>query len=530
MDKASILHIPDSSYAFSIDEKTFVIRLKCKRYDNIDEVNILYGNKYEFYRTRFSKKMEIKYEDEYNSYYEVTLNLEDRRLGYIFTIKSEGKLWYYSEDGFSLTYDFNYCYFNIFQYPYINEADIMRTTDWFRNSVFYQIFVERFNRGIDNKDTKYITMGINDKPCGNSFYGGDLQGIADKLEYINGLGVNALYLTPIFKSISNHKYDIMDYDMIDEMFGNDEIFSNLVKKAHSLGIRIVIDVVFNHCSNLHPIFQDVLKNGKNSKYYDFFIEKDDYYYTFADCKHMPKLNTSKKVVQDYLINTTLSWIEKYDIDGLRMDVADELSHDFLRRYRKEVRAKKEDCVMIVEDWHDTRSFLNGDEFDSTMNYPFTKACLDYFVFESIDEKDLSNRLNSILVRYKTQANQMNFNLLDSHDTPRYITLVKNDKNKFMASLSLLMFFIGVPCIYYGTEIMLEGNGDPDCRRAMDFSKKPIKEILDIISLRKNKALVYGDIKIFEKNNKFYIKRMYKGKEAILEIFKDNGVVKYMFKN
>lgn len=530
MNKAAILHIPDSSYAFSTSKNTFVIRLRCQRNDNIDEVKVLYGDKYAFYGTRFEKKMEIKYEDEYNSYYEVSLELEDRRLGYIFTIKSEGKLWYYSEEGFSLTYDFGKCYFNIFQYPFINEADNMQTIDWYRKSIFYQIFVERYNQGIKDKDVSYINMSKSDLPNGDSFYGGDLQGISDKLEYIKSLGVNALYLTPIFKSISNHKYDIMDYTMIDPMFGTDETFINLVKKAHSLGIRIVIDVVFNHCSNLHPFVQDALEKGKDSEYYEFFIEKDDYYYTFADCKHMVKFNTSNKKVQDYLINLTLSWIKKYDVDGLRMDVADELSHDFMKRYRKEVRKVKNDCVLIIEDWHDSHSFLRGDEFDATMNYLFTKAIYDYFVFETINEKELSDRLNSVLVRYKNQINEMNFNLLDSHDTARYITQINNNKNKFMASLNILMFFIGVPCIYYGTEILLEGGGDPDCRRAMDFSKEPLKEILDILALRKKNILVYGDIRIFEKDNKFYIKRSYENKEIIFEMFKVNGIVKYIVRD
>ena len=356
-------------------------------------------------------------------------------------------------------------------------------------------------------------MQKEDIPTPHSFYGGDLEGIYDKIEYLHSIGINAIYLTPIFKSISNHKYDIIDYEKIDEHFGNDEIFINLVKKAHEYGIKIVIDVVFNHCSNQHNYFND-------DKYYDYFRRTKDGYMTFADCEYMPEWNGNNPKVVDYLIGITKNWIRKYDIDGLRLDVADELPHEFWRRFRKEVRKEKNDCIIVGEDWHDSYTYLLGDQFDSAMNYAFTKACVDYFATQKLDEKGLSDRLNMLLMRYREQNNKQCFNLLDSHDKERFYTQVGKSKNKLLAGLNLLMFYQGVPCIYYATEQMMEGEGDPYCRRAFDWDKKPEQEILDILKLRKEKVLVDGDIQIYEKDGKLYVKRTLDDKTKTLVISKN----------
>lgn len=514
MNKQAILHIQDSNYAYPKSVDKFVVRLRVARNDNIQRVIIEYGCKYTFYDVRFEKEMKIKYNDELYSYYEVELKLDDPRLAYVFRIyDSSNEVYYYFEEGLSKEFDYKKSFYNYFQYAHINEVDIVEEVEWFKNAVFYQIFVDRFNRGKNKKDFSYITMQKEDTPTPQSFYGGDLEGIYDKIEYLHSIGINAIYLTPIFKSISNHKYDIIDYEKIDEHFGNDEIFINLVKKAHEYGIKIVIDVVFNHCSNQHNYFND-------DKYYDYFRRTKDGYMTFADCEYMPEWNTNNPKVVDYLIDITKNWIRKYDIDGLRLDVADELPHEFWRRFRKEVRKEKSDCIIVGEDWHDSYTYLLGDQFDSTMNYAFTKACVDYLATQKLDEKGLSDRLNMLLMRYREQNNKQCFNLLDSHDKERFYTQVGKSKNKLLAGLNLLMFYQGVPCIYYATEQMMEGEGDPYCRRAFDWDKKPEQEILDILKLRKEKVLVDGDIQIYEKDGKLYVKRTLDDKTKTLVISKN----------
>src|SRR5574344_792067 len=207
-----------------------------------------------------------------------------------------------------------------------------------KNSIFYEIFIDRFAIGNREKDTSYINMRWDELPKSKSFAGGDLQGIIDNLDYLKSIGINGIYLTPIFKSISNHKYDIEDYYKIDEQFGDEETLLKLVKVAHDKGIKIILDAVFNHISEKSPLFQDVLKNGKNSKYYHWFIFKNNEYECFSVCKYMPKLNTDNIEVQNYLINVGKYYIEKFDIDGWRLDVSDEVSHTFWKRFRNELKS------------------------------------------------------------------------------------------------------------------------------------------------------------------------------------------------
>ena len=220
---------------------------------------------------------------------------------------------------------------------------------------------------------------MGDRPTPQSFAGGDLRGIIEKLDYIKGLGINAIYLTPIFQSVSNHKYDINDYRKIDPQFGTKEDLQELVAKAHAMGIRIVLDAVFNHCSMEMKEFQDVLVNGRQSPYYHWFLIDGDYpdpeqmnYECFASCNYMPKLNTANPETQEFLLDIAIYWIKEADIDGWRLDVADEVSHEFWRRFRKEVKNVKKDCVIIGENWHDAYPYLMGDQYDSIMNYSFTK--------------------------------------------------------------------------------------------------------------------------------------------------------------
>lgn len=527
MNQHGILHIQDSSYAFALNTNCIVLRLRVDKKDAIDKVEVVYECKYKINMEQQSCEMERKYEDAAFAYYEIMLPLSDVRFAYVFRLWEKGRSYYFSEDGLSGEYDFKLAYFNFFQMPYINKADIHQEAEWMKSAVFYEIFIERFCRGIEDKDDSYINLEWGSIPNPKSFTGGDIPGITQNLDYIKNLGANALYLTPIFKSISNHKYDISDYYMVDAHFGTNEDFKELVKEAHRRGIRIVLDAVFNHCSDELPQFQDVVEKGKNSEYYDWFIIDGDKpvkellnYEVFASCDYMPKFNTSNPKVQEFLCNIAVFWIEKYDIDGWRLDVSDEVSHDFWRVFRKRVKSAKEDAVIIGENWHDANTFLKGDQYDSIMNYAFTKACLDYYAFETFSAEQFAWKLNHLLMRNTLQVNRMMLNLLDTHDTDRFYTSVHKNEDRVLSAVAVMCMFLGAPCVYYGTELKLEGGYDPDNRRCFDWNQKNwdmrfMGILKSLLQLKKEQTIQSGDICIDAVDDVFCLCRYLGGEEIIL---------------
>lgn len=547
MNKQALEHIVDSSYCFPVSPKEIVLRLRTAK-DDLVRAQVIYESKYVIGRRQKVAEMDKAYTTDLYDYYEVKLTLSDTRIGYVFYINDGENKYYFSEDGATETYNFELGYYNFFQYPYINKADIMDFVPWMENACFYQIFVDRFHMGDTSKDTSYINCQWLEVPNPKSFAGGDIKGIIEKLSYIKELGCNAIYLTPIFESISNHKYDIANYYQVDRQFGTNEDLRELIEKAHKMGIKIVLDAVFNHCSDRMEQFQDVLKRGKKSEFFDWFViegdkisDKRDNYETFASCDYMPKLNTSNTEVQRYLLDVATYYIKKYDIDGWRLDVSDEISHYFWRLFRTEVKAAKKDAIIIGENWHDAYSNLRGDQYDSIMNYSFTKACLDYFARNEKDATQFAYKLNAILMRNTDTVNHMMLNLLDSHDTHRFFKEVDEDRFKMKAALCLLYLFPGAPCIFYGTEILIWGGYDPDCRRCMDWDKakfdgeyKDIYELLQTLStlrqkehLSKGKTSIYarGDTFVLENNsNRRNITLEINLKNRTLEVLKNGGNV------
>lgn len=515
MNKEAILHIPKSQYAFAYNQKELRIRLRAAK-DDLDKVEIIYAVKYNWLTDRKSKQMQKSYSDALYDYYTVTLDVPDSRIGYIFLLQSGEEKYYYSEEGLTIEYNHDKSYYNFFQYPYINEIDLHKKVAWCDQAVFYQIFVDRFHMGSCSKDRNYIDKDWGELPKPKGFYGGDLPGITEKLDYLQDLGINSIYLTPIFQSPSNHKYDTIDYEEVDAMFGTNRDLKELVESAHKRGMKILLDAVFNHCSYLCKQFQDVLRKGKESVYYDWFIIRGDRpvleqmnYECFAACNYMPKWNTNNPEVQKFLLHIATKWIKEYGIDGWRLDVADEVSHDFWRQFRKAVKAAKPDALIVGENWHDSRPWLEGDQFDSIMNYSFTKACLDYFAYEKYSAQRFCERLSEILMRNTDQVNEMMLNLLDSHDTERFLTNVGENADKLKCALAVLFFFVGMPCIYYGTEIGTAGGYDPDSRRTFDWDKTHwnmdiYNTVKDLIRLRKEQ--IGGGIRIYAQNDLLVIER------------------------
>lgn len=348
---------------------------------------------------------------------------------------------------------------------------------WIKDAVFYQIFPERFSNGDTSNDPPNVEQW-GKSPKGNNFFGGDLQGIIDRLDYLKELGITAIYLNPIFSAESNHKYNTKDYRIIDPIFGTNELFDQFIKKCHEQNIRVVIDGVFNHVGTAFFAFQDVLQHGKDSKYVSWFniysfpvaMKPKPNYECWWGYASLPKLMVQNPEVKKYIFDVTEYWTTK-GIDGWRLDVPNEIPHDFWKEWRNVVRAVNNECYIVGELWENASAWLRGDEFDATMNYRFRDACLKFFAEGSISAKQFDKELEGTRRLYRTETNYAMQNLLGSHDTERYLTLCNEDIWRMKLSYLFQMTYIGAPMIYYGDEIGMEGGKDPDCRRTMIWDKK-----------------------------------------------------------
>lgn len=361
--------------------------------------------------------------------------------------------------------------------PWMNPADCIAPPDWVRHTVWYQVYPDRFCRGGSGRPG---ALPWRHGPVTNAErFGGDLAGIAQKLPYLAGLGVNGLYLNPIFAARSFHKYDTTDYTRVDPDFGTEADLQELVRQAHANGIRVMLDAVFNHCGPGFAPWRDVVEKGPGSAWRDwFFVNRwpveegrtdDGRYFSFSFHGGMPKLNTNHPAVQDYLIGLCEDWVRRYDIDGLRFDVGNEISHAFLRRLRVRLKALKPDLYLLGEIWHDAPAWLEGDEYDAVMHYPLQSAVRRFFEDESLPARAFGWQAGRCLAAYAPQVGAAQFTLLDSHDTIRLRSRVRSE-DEFWQQLAALFTLPGSPCVYYGTELALEGGLDPDCRRCMPWDE------------------------------------------------------------
>ena len=507
MNKHAVYHILDVPYAYGKDKDTLVLRIRVAKND-IKECSVLYKCRYEWDSEYKRKNMKVVAETELFTYYEAEISIDKNRYRYYFELKDNNDdVFIYNERGFENN-SYEYKDLAAFQFPYIAEEDLYKEEKWLQEAVVYQIFPDRFFNGnelINPKGVKEWGKGKVDK---RSMFGGDIRGIIEKVDYLKDLGVNLLYLTPIFKSSTNHKYNTQDYFDIDPQFGTIEDAKELVKKCHDNGIRIVFDAVFNHSGNDFFAFRDILKNQENSRYKDWYfidswpveVEKCNYY-TFANrCSNMPKLNTNNREVREYLLSVAKYWIREVDIDGWRLDVCDEVSHDFWRDFRKAVKSVKSDAIIIGEIMHEANSFLKGDQLDSIMNYPFKNATIDYFGKSNISSREYLDILAANRMLYMDSITRQMWNLIGSHDTKRILNECNNEVDRVKLAMVMQFTYIGVPYIYYGDEIGLKGGEDPDNRRCMIWEdKKQNKELLELckklISIRKeNKLLIDGEFK------------------------------------
>lgn len=492
-ERTALYHRPDSEYAYLYKENQVHLRFRTK-FQDVTSICVHHGDPFIFYQQgyQYQAEMEKVASDNLFDYWQVELKTDFGRLQYIFElIGRDGQRLLYGEGGpLAASEEKLHSFMNGFKLPYLHELDRCQVPAWVSGTVWYQIFPDRFARGKASEAKQTFREWNPDlAPSPNDFFGGDLAGIIEHLDYLQDLGITGLYLCPIFKAPSNHKYDTSDYYQIDPQFGTNEELKQLVSKAHQRGMRVMLDAVFNHIGYQSKQWQDVLEKGEHSIYRDWFhidrfplVEEKNgqecvNYQTFAFQKEMPKLNTAHPEVKTYLLDIARFWIEECDIDAWRLDVANEIDHQFWKEFRKTVLSIKPDLFILGEIWHSAQSWLVGDEHHSVMNYPLASAIKSFFLTGELTDKEFIASLNSQRFTYRQQVREVLFNLLDSHDTERISTTAKGDKNAIKAALVALFFQVGSPCIYYGTEVGLSGGEDPDCRRVMPWKKEQQDEEL-----------------------------------------------------
>jgi len=385
---------------------------------------------------------------------------------------------------------------------------------WARDAVFYQIFPDRFARSerVAKPDN---LLSWHSAPTEQGYHGGDLLGIVEHLDHLVDLGVNAIYLTPIFQSASNHRYHTHDYYKVDPLLGGNEALRELVEAAHARSLRIILDGVFNHASRGLFQFNDILENGPHSPWINWFHvdgwplsaydgHKPANYRGWVGNRALPKFNTDNPQVREFLIRVGEYWIREYEIDGWRLDVPDQITTPgFWEEFRSRIRAINPEAYLVGEIWHAVPEWVRGDRFDATMNYVFAAATIafaagdrvspsvvagrSYDPYPGIDAREFGERIAKLLATYDWETTQVQFNLLDSHDAPRVLSVARGDKATLRLATLMQMAFPGTPSVYYGDEIALPGTRrydrpyrDQDARRPFPWhdESKWDREMLD----------------------------------------------------
>ncbi len=498
---------------------------------------------------------------------EIPTGKRPRLLFYCFQIKIDGEIYYYGKkhEGYGGEGGLTREPYNKYQITVYRDKPNLPI--WFSESIVYQIFVDRFNNGspdqkiLNPKKNSLLHSHWDNDPLyikneeGHvirwDFFGGNLLGVREKLTYLKELGISTIYFNPIFKAASNHKYDTGDYHKIDEMFGDNQIFTELIKEADKMGISIILDGVFSHTGNDSIYFNRYgnydstgAYQSKDSHYYDWynFSNYPDEYESWWGVSDLPNVNELESSYQDFIINDKNSVVNYWmnlGVKGWRLDVADELPAQFIKNFKKEMRENDEGSILIGEVWEDAsnkcsydkrREYFLGEELDSVTNYTFRNIVID-FILGKIPSEQVHNSLMTMAENYPLFNMYSSMNLLGTHDVPRILTELSrnlngnsidsgNNKDLAVKRLKILslwqMTFPGVPCIYYGDEAGLEGEADPDNRRTYPWGNEN-QEILDwykkIIELR-NK---YDIFKTGEWHSLHYNKDIY----GYLRIIRNN---------
>ena len=514
MNLQAVFHETKSKYAYAFDADTLHIRIRTEKND-VESVTLIGGDPYRWiqsesdpthwewdHQSAFNLPLQLEYQTDLFDYWFIAVNPQWKRIRYGFILKKgTQEILYGSRDFYDLKENpqFRYEISYYFNFPYINHEDVYQAPGWVKDTIWYQIFPERFADG-DSSNNPIGTKSWGDDENENSdmFFGGDLQGVIDQLDYLQNLGINGIYFTPIFSSPSSHKYDTTNYYEIDPAFGTNALFKKLVDEVHTRGMKIMLDAVFNHCGWFHPYWQDVVRNGAQSEYYHcFLIDRDPAinfdvqegvlpkltrqqmgelnYRTFAFAAFMPKWNTDHPIVKEHLFSAIRYWTENYGIDGWRLDVSNEVSHDFWRQFRRLIHDINPDVYILGENWDNSTPWLQGDQFDGVMNYELTYPIWNLLgyedrVTEHLDVYKYRNEISKLLVAYPKHTLSNMYNLIDSHDTPRIDFKCGGQKEKSKLAYALMMTFSGSPSIYYGSEVGMTGPKGHN-RRCMIWNEK-----------------------------------------------------------
>lgn len=470
---------------------------------------------------------------------------------YRFEMRNRDGVWYYGrgENGESV------CGENLPEWQLTVYKSSYKTPDFAKGNIIYHIFVDRFNRadGVKTKRQYRLHESFSESPevvsadgkyYADDFFGGNFNGIREKLDYLEELGVGIIYLSPIFKAFSNHRYDTGDYLKVDELLGTEDDFKRLLDAAHEKGMKIILDGVFNHSGADSLYFNkfgtyDSLGayQSKSSPYYDWYYFKKfpDEYACWWGCDNVPDLNKSNKDYRALVFgkNGVVEKWQKLGADGWRLDVVDELPIDFVNLLIKKIKSVNKDALVIGEVWEDAstkvsygelRPYLLGDQLDGTMNYPFMNAIIAYV--RDGDEKFFKDTVQSILENYPKETVYCLMNSLGTHDTVRIINALsdvrahgwskthklgyklpdseyeKAKKKLYLASV--LQFTLpGIPSIFYGDEAGLQGFDDPINRRPYPWGSED-KEILAHYKKlgrirRENRAVFSGGFNMRDEN-------------------------------
>lgn len=506
MNAHAIYHKPSGIYAWAAGPDSLTVRLRTSRAE-IDSVAIAYADRHEHPRNWRLCVMNLEDHDGLYDYWTATISLPTRRFAYYFILTENGQEVWYGEGGFAEFVPADVIWRWCFQYPYLWWDRNATIPQWAQDAIVYSIFPERFCNGDPSNDPPNVKPW-GELPESQSFFGGDLRGIITKLDYLEWLGVNCLYLTPIFSAPSNHKYDTSDYYEIDPHFGDQETARELVAQCHQRGIRVVLDAVFNHSGLSFAPFQDVVQKGADSRYASWFniynypvdpAAEPPNYETFANgIASMPKLMTDNPEVREYLIQAAEFWTRHLSLDGWRLDVADEVYPDFWREFRRRIKAINPECLIIGEVMHDAANFLEGDHFDTVMHYPWQHLCVDFLTRQepAISLETFADTLGRLRQAERSTVTPMLWNLLDSHDRRRILTALSGNRALLKLAVAFQFLYPGVPYIYYGDEIGMAGGEDPDCRRCMEWHPSQWdSEILAhyraLIKLRREKKIFSG---------------------------------------
>lgn len=459
--------------------------------------------------------------------------------------------------------------------------------DWIYGGIIYQIFPDRFCRAGQDKNIasdKILHENWEEKPVylpnnqgkivNNDFFGGDIQGIISKLSYLKSIGVSVIYLNPIFKAFSNHRYDTGDYMQIDELLGSKDDLCDMISACNEIGIKVILDGVFNHTGDDSIYFNKYGKydevgayQSKNSKYYDWynFIDYPNKYESWWGIETLPSINEKNKSFIEFITGNdgVLSHYTKLGVCGWRLDVVDELPSAFVKEIRKGIKSENSQAIVIGEVWEDVsnkisygcrREYFQGKELDSAMNYPLKNAIIEFV--KNNNPAILSHTIKEQLDHYPHKSLHAIMNLLSTHDTARLLTVLGGEdafkmtktqraeylipeenfeETKFKLKVATLLQFTlcGVPSIYYGDEVGMQGYEDPLNRTTFPWGKENL-EILDwfkfLGELRRDySAFEQGEFEEFFKDTGIYVfKRKDANSELMIAVNLSQGEIDFNF--